>query len=165
MQCKDCEYDCRWCEIYNSGEKLRHYMVREKEEPEKTKEAAINYLKTLPLTNKEWLATLSAEDFYKEFKKAEEEGLMWTSTSGYVIKWLDEERSNTRNEMTLNGAINELQNLRDAEDMPIYYKPVFNAVIETISTDIKELYSSGFKDGCKHITELIIDMLKDKLRE
>ena len=45
-----------------------------------------------PMKNKEWLATLSAEDFYKEFKKAEEEGRMWTSTSGYVIKWLDEER-------------------------------------------------------------------------
>lgn len=45
-----------------------------------------------PMTNKEWLATLSAEDFYKEFKRAEEEGRMWTSTSGYVIKWLDEER-------------------------------------------------------------------------
>jgi len=44
------------------------------------------------MTNKEWLATLSAEDFYKEFKKAEEEGQMWTSTSDYVIKWLDEER-------------------------------------------------------------------------
>lgn len=69
------------------------------------------------------------------------------------------------NDMTLNGAINELQNLRDAEDIPAHYKPAFNAVIETISTDIKELYSSGFKDGCQHITELIIDMLKDKLRE
>ena len=44
------------------------------------------------MKNKEWLATLSAEDFYKEFKKAEEKGRMWTSTSGYVIKWLDEER-------------------------------------------------------------------------
>ena len=44
------------------------------------------------MTNKEWLATLSAEDFYKEFKKAEEDGKSWTSTSGYVIKWLDEER-------------------------------------------------------------------------
>lgn len=45
-----------------------------------------------PMTNKEWLATLSAEDFYKEFKRAEEVGKSWTSTSGYVIKWLDEER-------------------------------------------------------------------------
>lgn len=44
------------------------------------------------MKNKEWLATLSAEDFYREFKKAEKEGMMWTSTSGYVIKWLDEER-------------------------------------------------------------------------
>lgn len=44
------------------------------------------------MKNKEWLATLSAEDFYKEFKKAEEIGKRWTSTSGYVIKWLDEER-------------------------------------------------------------------------
>lgn len=44
------------------------------------------------MTNKEWLATLSAEDFYREFKRAEEVGKSWTSTSGYVIKWLDEER-------------------------------------------------------------------------
>lgn len=45
-----------------------------------------------PMKNKEWLATLSAEDFYKEFKRAEEEGKSWTSTRGYVIQWLDEER-------------------------------------------------------------------------
>ena len=45
-----------------------------------------------PMTNKEWLATLSAEDFYKEFKRAEEVGKRWTSTSGFVIQWLDEER-------------------------------------------------------------------------
>ena len=45
-----------------------------------------------PMKNKEWLATLSAEDFYKEFKKAEEVGKRWTSTSGFVIQWLDEER-------------------------------------------------------------------------
>lgn len=44
------------------------------------------------MTNKEWLATLSAEDFYKEFKRAEDEGRSWTSTRGYVIQWLDEER-------------------------------------------------------------------------
>lgn len=67
-ECNDCEYDCRWCEIYNSGEKLRHYMAREKEEPEKTKEAAINYLKTLPLTNKEWLATISEDEVYETMK-------------------------------------------------------------------------------------------------
>ena len=42
------------------------------------------------MTNKEWLATLSAEDFYYEFKKAEEEGRSWTSTTGYVIMWLNE---------------------------------------------------------------------------
>ena len=45
-----------------------------------------------PMKNKEWLATLSAEDFYKEFKRAEEVGKRWTSTSGFVIQWLDEER-------------------------------------------------------------------------
>lgn len=44
------------------------------------------------MKNKEWLATLSAEDFYKEFKRAEEVGKRWTSTSGFVIQWLDEER-------------------------------------------------------------------------
>ena len=44
------------------------------------------------MTNKEWLATLSAEDFYKEFKRAEEVGKSYNTTSGYVIQWLDEER-------------------------------------------------------------------------
>ena len=44
------------------------------------------------MTNKEWLATLPAEQFYWEFKRAEEDGRMYTSTSQYVIKWLDEER-------------------------------------------------------------------------
>ena len=47
---------------------LRDYMLREREEPEKTKEAAINYLKTLPLTNKEWLATISDEEAYEVIK-------------------------------------------------------------------------------------------------
>ena len=44
------------------------------------------------MTNKEWLGTLSAEDFYWELKRAEEDGRAYTSTSQYVIKWLDEER-------------------------------------------------------------------------
>ena len=48
--------------------RLRDYMLREKEEPEKTKEAAINYLKTLPLTNKEWLATIPDEEAYEVIK-------------------------------------------------------------------------------------------------
>ena len=48
--------------------RLRDYMLREKEEPEKTKEAAINYLKTLPLTNKEWLATIPDEEVYEVIK-------------------------------------------------------------------------------------------------
>jgi hypothetical protein len=45
--------------------RLRDYMLREKEEPEKTKEATIDYLKTLPLTNKEWLATIPNEEATK----------------------------------------------------------------------------------------------------
>lgn len=46
----------------NPKTRLKDYMLREKEEPEKTKEAAVDYLKTLPLTNKEWLATIPDED-------------------------------------------------------------------------------------------------------
>ena len=48
--------------------RLRDYMLREKEEPEKTKEATIDYLKTLPLTNKEWLATIPDEEAYEVIK-------------------------------------------------------------------------------------------------
>lgn len=55
-------------------------------------QTSVHTAKGEPMTNKEWLATLSAEDFYKEFKRAEEVGKSWTSTSGYVIQWLDEER-------------------------------------------------------------------------
>ena len=46
----------------NPKTRLKDYMLREKEEPEKTKQAALDYLKTLPLTNKEWLATIPNEE-------------------------------------------------------------------------------------------------------
>lgn len=80
------------------AERLRDYMFREKEEPEKTKEATINYLKTLPLTNKEWLLTLRSEEVYKmmtwlfntygQTEKNLKEG---------IIRWLNDPRTETDN--------------------------------------------------------------------
>ena len=43
--------------------------------------------------------------------------------------------------MTIQGAISELQNLINADDIPFYYKPAIEKVIETI---VDELLS---KDG------------------
>ena len=43
--------------------------------------------------------------------------------------------------MTIQGAISELQNLIGADDIPFYYKPIIEKVIETI---VDELLS---KDG------------------
>lgn len=53
--------------------RLRDYMLREKEEPEKTKQAALDYLKTLPLTNKEWLATIPDEEAKEVIMRLKEE--------------------------------------------------------------------------------------------
>ena len=67
--------------------RLRDYMLREKEEPEKTKEAALDYLKTLPLPNKEWLATIPTEEAYETLK-----WLVNTySQVGNIKEWLDEQ--------------------------------------------------------------------------
>lgn len=40
--------------------------------------------------------------------------------------------------MTLQGAINELNNLYKSEDIPFYYKPMIKKIIETIEQAIKE---------------------------
>ena len=40
--------------------------------------------------------------------------------------------------MTIGGAIAELQNLLDAEDIPFFYKPVIQKVIETIEMDTSD---------------------------
>lgn len=40
--------------------------------------------------------------------------------------------------MTLNGAINQLHELRSAEDMPIYYKPAIAEVINVLLMDARE---------------------------
>ena len=37
--------------------------------------------------------------------------------------------------MTIQGAIDELMNLLDADDVPIYYKPSIEKVIDTIILD------------------------------
>ena len=41
--------------------------------------------------------------------------------------------------MTLNGAIKQLHELRSAEDMPIYYKPVIAEVINVLLMDTQEV--------------------------
>lgn len=40
--------------------------------------------------------------------------------------------------MTLKGALNQLQELKDAEDMPMYFKPCLKEIIHTIQTDAQE---------------------------
>lgn len=70
----------------NAKMKLTDYMYREREEPEKTKEATINYLKTLPLTNKEWLATIPTEEAYETIKWL----INTYSFTGSIKEWLDE---------------------------------------------------------------------------
>lgn len=41
--------------------------------------------------------------------------------------------------MTLTGAIKELHELRSAEDMPIYYKPIIAEVINVLLMDTQEV--------------------------
>lgn len=41
--------------------------------------------------------------------------------------------------MTLNGAIKQLHELRSAEDMPIYYKPIIAEVINVLLMDTQEV--------------------------
>ena len=43
------------------------------------------------MTNKEWLATLTAEEFYNAFMQAIEKGKWDINTRLFVIDWLDEE--------------------------------------------------------------------------
>ena len=45
----------------------------------------------IKLTNKEWLATLSAEQFYNEFKKIENHFCFDINTRLAMIEWLNEE--------------------------------------------------------------------------
>ena len=45
------------------------------------------------MTNKEWLATLSAEEFYDEFKKEEQHAMWDMNTRLAIIEWLDKEHS------------------------------------------------------------------------
>lgn len=48
--------------------------------------------------------------------------------------------------MTLKGAINQLQELKKAEDMPIYYKPCLEEIIHTIQTDAQEISHEQMSD-------------------
>lgn len=46
------------------------------------------------MTNREWLATLSDEEFYDSFKRVEKtEGVWSIDTRGYMIDWLDAEHA------------------------------------------------------------------------
>jgi hypothetical protein len=45
------------------------------------------------MTNKEWLTTLSAEEFFDEFKKAEQEMRFEINTRLAMIEWLDQEHT------------------------------------------------------------------------
>lgn len=63
--------------------------------------------------------------------------------------------------MTLLGAIKQLQELQNSEDMPIYYKPVIAEIINTLSMDAQEVkhghwivhklgYSDDYYFECSH---------------
>lgn len=45
--------------------------------------------------------------------------------------------------MTIDGALNDLNNLLKADDIPIYYKPSIKAVMETITMEIKPMPKMG----------------------
>lgn len=50
--------------------------------------------------------------------------------------------------MTLNGAIKQLHELRSAEDMPIYYKPIIAEVINVLLMDTQEVkHGHWIKEG------------------
>ena len=52
--------------------------------------------------------------------------------------------------MTLNGAIKQLHELRIAEDMPIYYKPIIAEVINVLLMDVQVVRHGEWQ---KHPTE------------
>ena len=45
------------------------------------------------MTNKEWLSSLDAEDFYDMFKKAEEKGKWDINTRCFMIQWLNQKHT------------------------------------------------------------------------
>ncbi len=48
------------------------------------------------MTNRDWLATLSDEEFYDSFKRVEKtEGAWSIDTRRYMIDWLDAEHADT----------------------------------------------------------------------
>lgn len=51
--------------------------------------------------------------------------------------------------MTIQGAISELQNLIDADDIPFYYKSGIEKVIETIVDEL--LSKDGRREECENM--------------
>ena len=74
--------------------------------------------------------------------------------------------------MTIQGAINELMNLLDVDDIPIYYKPTIEKVIDTIildrargKTDRKDEPNSSEKpNNCEPQTETSTNSEKIQLK-
>ena len=59
--------------------------------------------------------------------------------------------------MTLGGAIADLRNLMNADDIPFYYKPSIKKVIETIEMDAKPIINAMWVDTeMVHKTGLIV---------
>ena len=48
--------------------------------------------------------------------------------------------------MTLQGAIQELHDMRGGDDFPFYYKPVIDKVIETLQMDAQEVRHGLWED-------------------
>ena len=54
------------------------------------------------MTNKEWLSSLSAQEFYDQLKRIENEKALWDINSRlYMIEWLD--RKHTKEDEKSNG--------------------------------------------------------------
>lgn len=55
--------------------------------------------------------------------------------------------------MTLTGAIQQLHELRCAEDMPIYYKPAIAEVVNVLLMDAQELRRGHWKEDAAKIKD------------
>lgn len=50
--------------------------------------------------------------------------------------------------MTLQGAIQQLHDMRSDDNFPFYYKPAIDKVIETLQTDVQEVRQGHWIDDC-----------------
>ena len=61
------------------------------------------------MKNKEWLATLSDEEFYQKFKEIEYAGRADINTRLFVIEWLGKEHDETLTEKDANEILDRFE--------------------------------------------------------